>query len=64
MSEPMDEQCEQQKNDDLRWLALLIRQGLKVIVVGIEQRYGLRQETKREREARSAHSSDMIRVTE
>lgn len=41
----MCEQCEKQKNDDLRWLALLVRQGLKVIVVGIEQRYGLRSST-------------------
>ena len=27
--------------DDVKWLALLIRQGLKLIVVGIERRYGL-----------------------
>ena len=29
------------KDDDVRWLALLIRQGLKLIVTGIERRYGL-----------------------
>lgn len=29
------------KDDDVKWLALLIRQGLKVIVAGIEKRYGL-----------------------
>lgn len=63
----MCEQCSQkddQRADDLRWLALLIRQGLKIIVVGIEQRYGLRQETYREKDARSHGKSAMIRVTE
>ncbi len=50
----MCEQCERQKNDDLRWLALLIRQGLKVIVVGIEKRYGLRSETDAERKTSKA----------
>lgn len=29
------------EHDDARWLALLIRQGLKLIVCGIEARYGL-----------------------
>ncbi len=27
--------------DDVKWLAMLIRQGLKLIVAGIERRYGL-----------------------
>lgn len=31
----------QAKHDDVRWLAMLIRQGLKLIVAGIEKRYGL-----------------------
>lgn len=46
----MCQQCEQQntKNDDIRWLALLVRQGLKIIVVGIERRYGLREATQEE----------------
>jgi hypothetical protein len=29
------------REDDVKWLALLIRQGLKLIVAGIERRYGL-----------------------
>jgi hypothetical protein len=28
-------------DDGVRWLALLIRQGLKLIIAGIERRYGL-----------------------
>ncbi len=28
-------------NDDVKWLALLLRQGLKLIVAGIEARYGI-----------------------
>ncbi len=31
-------------DNDVRWLALLIRQGLKLIVVGIERRYHLGDE--------------------
>lgn len=27
--------------DDVKWLAMLIRQGLKLIVAGIERRYSL-----------------------
>lgn len=42
----------QRRDDDLRWLALLIRQGLKVIVVGIERRYGLREDTQAEERAK------------
>lgn len=53
----MCERCEQQKDNEIRWLALLIRQGLKVIVVGIEQRYGLRQETRKERESKTSYES-------
>lgn len=32
-----------QRHDDdgVRWLALLIRQGLKLVIAGIEKRYGL-----------------------
>lgn len=26
--------------DDVRWLALLLRRGLKVIIAGIDERYG------------------------
>ena len=29
------------QNDDVRWLAMLIRQGLLLIVAGIERRYEL-----------------------
>jgi hypothetical protein len=32
---------QRQDDDRVRWLALLIRQGLKLIVAGIERRYGL-----------------------
>lgn len=38
----------ERKDDDIRWLALLVRQGLKIIVIGIERRYGLRAETQAE----------------
>jgi hypothetical protein len=38
-------------DDDVKWLALLIRQGLKLIVVGIERRYGLCEDTKEKRAA-------------
>jgi hypothetical protein len=30
-----------ERQDDVRWLALLVRQGLLLIVCGIEKRYGL-----------------------
>ena len=36
-------------DDSVRWLALLIRQGLKVIVAGIDAKYG---ESRSERERR------------
>ena len=39
------------KDDDVKWLALLIRQGLKLIVVGIERRYGLCDDVKEKRAA-------------
>ena len=44
----------QSKQDDVRWLAMLIRQGLKIIVVGIERRYGLRTSTQAEEKAQNA----------
>jgi hypothetical protein len=31
----------QPEDDSAKWLALLLRQGLKLIVSGIEKRYGL-----------------------
>jgi hypothetical protein len=34
--------AQRQDDDGVRWLALLIRQGLLLIVAGIEKRYGLR----------------------
>lgn len=44
----MCEQCKQQEREsDVRWLALLIRQGLKLIVVGIEKRYDLSRDQDR-----------------
>lgn len=45
-----DQKCRDLEEQD-RWLALLIRQGLKVIVTGIEKRYGLEHETQRDRRA-------------
>lgn len=44
----------EEREEDARWLAMLIRQGLKVIVVGIERRYGLRESTQAEQKARRA----------
>ena len=45
-------QCGCQKRDDeVKWFALLVRQGLKTIVVGIEKRYGLEHETQKDRRA-------------
>lgn len=35
------------KDDDTKWLALLVRQGLKLIVVGIEKRYNIGDEKDR-----------------
>lgn len=45
------------RDDDLRWLALLIRQGLKLIVTGIETRYGLAEATQAQQREhrRTAH---------
>lgn len=38
----MCQQCDRrEERDDVRWLAMLVRQGLKLIVVGIERRYHL-----------------------
>jgi hypothetical protein len=34
------------KDDDVKWLALLIRRGLLCIVKGIEERYGLGERDK------------------
>lgn len=31
------------ERDDVRWLALLIRRALLMIVMGIEQRYGIKE---------------------
>jgi hypothetical protein len=36
--------------DDARWLALLIRQGLKVIIAGIDARYGESRSSKDRRQ--------------
>lgn len=41
--------CQQRHDDHVRWLALLLRQGLKVIVAGIDERYG---ESRKERDRR------------
>lgn len=32
--------CRQEREDDVRWLAHLIRRGLKVIIAGIDEVYG------------------------
>lgn len=32
-----------QREDDVRWLALLIRQAMLLVVAGIERRYGLKK---------------------
>lgn len=39
------------KDDDIKWLALLLRQGLKLIVSGIERHYGLAEDGKEKRAA-------------
>lgn len=39
--------CSCDHDHDEKWLALLIRQGLKLIVVGIERHYGLQERDKR-----------------
>lgn len=49
----MCEHCQRQR-DDVKWLALLIRQGLKLIVSGIERRYGLRDQQDGPRRRRAA----------
>lgn len=41
MTEPQPIRPEPKQSDDVRWLALTIRQGLKLIVVAIEKKYGL-----------------------
>ncbi len=33
--------------EEIRWLVLLVRQGLKLIVVGIEKRYGIEDKERR-----------------
>jgi hypothetical protein len=43
---PTDEREARPAEDDgVRWLALLLRQGLKLIVAGIERRYGIHTDT-------------------
>ena len=48
-------ECERcaRRDDDLRWFVLLVRQGLKLIVRGIEARYRL-DEPKRARDEQRA----------
>lgn len=43
MTEPLrfEPRSKPPDDDGVRWLALLIRQGLKLIVAGIEQKYAL-----------------------
>ncbi len=36
--------CRCARDDEVKWLALLVRQGLKLVVVGIEKRYGVGDE--------------------
>lgn len=56
MSEPkpqsMQQQCPccQRQESEVKWLALLLRQGLKVIVAGIDARYGESRSSKERRE--------------
>lgn len=38
----MCEQC-RRRDEELRWFVMLVRQGLKLIVAGIESRYGLNE---------------------
>jgi hypothetical protein len=40
---------EPRAEEDVRWLALLIRQALLLVVAGIEKRYGLRRHSWEER---------------
>lgn len=39
--------CQQGREDSVKWLALLLRQGLNLIVIGIEKRYGIEDKGKR-----------------
>ena len=48
----MCDRCER-RDDELRWFVLLVRQGLKLIVAGIEARYGM-NEPKQVRNDRAA----------
>lgn len=43
-----DAPCSSQheREDEVRWLALLVRQGLQLVVAGIEKRYGLEDHRK------------------
>lgn len=43
VARPEDRHPEADAEDGVRWLALLIRQGLLLICAGIEVRYGLRR---------------------
>ncbi len=40
---PLIRSLDEQKQDEVKWLALLVRQGLKLIVVGIEKKYGIEE---------------------
>ena len=39
--------CRCARDEEVRWLALLLRQGLKLVVVGIEKRYGIEDKERR-----------------
>ncbi len=39
--------CRCERDDEVKWLALLVRQGLKLVVVGIEKRYGIEDKERR-----------------
>ena len=42
----MCDRCDR-RDDEMRWFVMLVRQGLKLIVAGIEARYGLRERDER-----------------
>ena len=49
LDRPPIKSADEVKGDDVRWLAMLIRQGLKLVVVGIEHYYDLNENKDKEK---------------
>ncbi len=47
--------CRCARDDEVKWLALLLRQGLKLVVVGIERRYGIEDKSGASRNGLTIH---------